>query len=58
MGDEIHLIEQLYKELMLHGLDNKYDISNILQQEENLKNLDKDLYETAGEIGHLDSLKM
>ena len=58
MGDEIHLIEQLYKELMLHGLDNKYDISNILKQEENLKSLDKDLYETAGEIGHLDSLKM
>lgn len=47
-----------YTELMLHGLDNKNDICNILQQEDNLKNLDKGLYETAGEIGRLKSLKM
>ncbi len=53
MGDEIHLIEHLYRELKLHGLDNKYDISNILQKEENLKNLDKDLYETAKETCRL-----
>ena len=58
MGNEIHLIEHLYRELKLHGLDNEYDISNILQKEENLKNLDNDLYETAGEIGRLNSLKM
>jgi hypothetical protein len=58
MGDEILPIEHLYRELKLHGLDNKYDISNILQKEENLKNLDKDLYETAEEIGRLNSLKM
>ena len=42
----------------MHGLDNKYDISNIMQKEGKIKNLDKDLYETAGEIGRLNSLKM
>jgi hypothetical protein len=30
----------------------------MLQKEENLKNLDKDLYETAGEIGRLNLTKM
>ncbi len=57
-ADEIHLIEHLYRELKSYGLDNKYDISNIFQKEENLKNLEKDLYETAAEIGRLNSLKM
>jgi hypothetical protein len=32
-------------------LNNTYDISNILQQEGKLKNLDKCRYETAGETG-------
>ena len=40
------------------GLANKKDIHNILQQEDKLKNLDKELYETAETIGRLNSLKM
>ncbi len=31
---------------------------NILQQEDNLKNLDTVIYETAEEIGRLNSIKM
>ena len=31
---------------------------NIVQHEDKLKNMDKVLYETAGEIGRLNSLKM
>ncbi len=59
LGDnDIQLLEHLYKELKLHGLDNKNDISNIIQQGEKLKDLDNNLYETAEEIGRLNSLKM
>jgi hypothetical protein len=57
-GDDIHLIERLYRELKWHGLANREDIFNILQQEEKIKNLDKVLYETAGELGRLNSIKM
>ncbi len=56
--DEINLLEWPYNNLKWCGLVNKKDIHNILQQEEKLKNLDKELYETAGEIGWLNSLKM
>ncbi len=58
MGDEIHLLERLYRELKWHGLANRNDICNIVQQEEKLKNLDKVMYESAGEIGQLNSIKM
>jgi hypothetical protein len=58
MGDEIDLLEWLYKKLKWFGLANKDDIYDILEKEENLKNMDKVLYETAGEIGRLSSIKM
>jgi hypothetical protein len=58
MGDEIHLLEWLYNKLKWYGLANKKDIHNILQQEDKLKNLDKELCETAETIGYLNSLKM
>jgi hypothetical protein len=58
MGDEINLLERLYRELKWHGLANREDIFNILEHEEKLKNLDKVLYETAGELGRLNSIKM
>ena len=58
LGDnDIQLLEHLYKELKLHGLDNKNDISNIVQKEEKLKNLDRELEETAGLIGSLNFTK-
>ena len=58
MGDDdLKLLECLYKELKRYGLANKEDIYNIFQQIENLKNLDKVLYETADEIGRLNSIK-
>ena len=52
------MLEHLYKELKWHGLNNRTDTSNIVQQGDKLKNLDKELYETAGEIGRFNSLKM
>ncbi len=58
LGDEISLLEWLYDNLKWYGLANKKDIYNILQQEDKLKNLDRELYETAGEIGRWNSLKM
>ena len=58
LDDEIHLLAWLYDKLKMHGLANKKDIHNILQQEDKLKNLDKELYETAETIGRLNSLKM
>ena len=58
LGDEIHSLGWLYDKLKMYGLTNKKDIHNILQQEDKLKNLDKELYETAEEIGRLNSLKM
>ena len=54
MGDDdIELLVYLYKELQRHGLDNRSDISTLVQQEEKLKNLDKYLDETAGIVGKL-----
>ncbi len=58
LGDEIQSLAWLYDKLKMYGLANKKDIKNILQQEDKLKNLDKELYETAEEIGRLNSLKM
>ena len=58
LGDEILSLAWLYNNLKRYGLANKKDIHNILQQEDKLKNLDKELYETAEEIGRLNSLKM
>ncbi len=58
LGDEIHLLAWLYDKLKMYGLANKKDIHNILQQEDKLKNLDKELYETAETIGRLNSLKI
>ena len=52
------MLEHLYKEPKWHGLDNRDDISNIVQQGEKLKNLDKDLAEIAGIIGRLNITKM
>ena len=56
--DDIQLLEHLYKELNLHGLDNRNDISNIVQQGEKLKNLDIEIYEIPGIIGSLNFTKM
>lgn len=59
LGDnDIQLLAHLYKELKLHGLNNKNDISNIVQQGEKLKNLDKDINEIADIIGKLNFTKM
>ncbi len=58
MDDEIHLLVWLYDNLKRYGLANDKDIHNILQQEDKLKKLDKELYDTAEEIGRLNSLKM
>ncbi len=40
MGDEIHLLFWLYNDLKWHGLANENDISKIIHQGEQLKNLD------------------
>lgn len=37
---------------------NRKDIFNIMQQEEKLKSIDKAVFDTYGEIGRLNSLKM
>ena len=59
LGDnDIKLLAHLYKELKLQGLDNKNDISNIVQQGEKLKNLGNDINETADIIGRLNFTKM
>jgi len=59
MGDsDIQLLEHLYKELKLHGLDNRNDLSNIVQQGEKLKKLDNDINEIATIIGRLNFTKM
>jgi hypothetical protein len=55
LGDEdIQLLAYLYKELKLYGLDNRNDISIIVQQGEKLKDLD----DIAGIIGRLNFTKM
>lgn len=56
--DNIQLLVYLYKEPKWHGLDNRNDISSIVQKGEKIKNLDNYLYETTGEIGRLNFLKM
>ena len=58
MADDIHQLGYLYNELKWHGLANRKDIFNIVQQEEKLKSLDKVVFDTYGEIGRLSSLKM
>ena len=58
LDDEIHLLVWLYEKLKMYGLANKIDINNILQQEDKLKNLDKELYEIAETIGRLNFTKM
>ncbi len=55
---DFQLLEHLYKELKLHGIDNRNDISNIVQQGEKLKNLDEDLDEIADMMGRLSFTKM
>lgn len=58
LEDEIDSLAWLYNNLKMFGLANKKDIHNILQQEDKLKNLDKELYETAETIGRLNSWKV
>ncbi len=52
------MLSYLYNELKWHGLANRKDIFNIVQKEEKLKNMDMVMYETAEEIGRLNSIKM
>jgi hypothetical protein len=58
-GDEIHLLERLYRELKWHGLvANSNNLSNILHKDEEiLGNPDKILWETAEEVGALNSIR-
>ena len=56
--NDLQLLECLYKELKMHGLNNKNDISNIIQQGEKLKNLDNDINEIANIIGRLNFTKV
>ena len=59
LGDnDIQLIKHLFKELKLHGLDNKNDISKIVRQGEKIKNIDNDINEIANIIGRLNFTKM
>lgn len=59
MGDDdIQLLEHPYKGLKLHGLDNRNDISNLIQQGEKIKNLDNDINELANIISRLNFTKM
>ena len=57
-GDDIQLLVYLYKELQRHGLDDRSDISNIIQQVEKIKDLDNDINEIANIIGRLNFTKM
>ena len=56
--DDIQMLVYLFKELQRHGLDDRSDICNILQQEEKIKNLDNYPDETAGIVGKLNFTKM
>jgi len=58
MGDDIHQPIYLYRQLKWYGLVNRGDIFNIVQCGDELKNLDKVVFDTYGEIGRLNSLKM
>ena len=53
----IYLLEYLYHDLKNEGLCNKIDIFNIIQMAGKLKSLNCELYEVAGEIGRLNSIK-
>ena len=57
MGDDIYLLEHLYHDLQNEGLANKQDILNIVQSEGKIKSLNCELYETAEDIGRLNSAK-
>ena len=57
MEDDIYLLEHLYLDLKNEGLCNKQDIFNIAQMAGNLKSLNCELYETAEDIGRLNSAK-
>jgi hypothetical protein len=57
MGDDIYLLEHLYHDLKSEGLGNKRDIFNIVKMAGKLKSLNCELYETADEIGRLNSAK-
>ncbi len=52
------MLSYLYHELKWHELAHRKDIFNIAQKEEKLKNLDKVIYESADEVGRLNSIKM
>ncbi len=58
MGDDVHQLVYLYKQLEWYGLANRKDIISIAQKEEKLKNMDKVVFDTYGEIGRLNSIKM
>jgi hypothetical protein len=55
--NDFHLLEYLYHQLKCEGLANKKDIFNIVQMDGKLKNLNCELYETAEDIGRLNSAK-
>lgn len=47
----------IYRQLRQEGLANRNDILNIVQMEGKLKSLNSELYETASDIGRLNSVK-
>jgi len=55
--NDFNLLVYLYRQLRWEGLANKKDIFNIIQMEGNLKSLNCELYETAADIGGLNSTK-
>ena len=56
IGDDIYLLEHLYRDLKTEGPCNKQDIFNIVQMEGKLKGLNCELYEAADDIGRLNSV--
>lgn len=57
IGNDIYLLEHLYHDLKNEGLCNKQDIFNIVQMAGKLNSLNCELYETAADIGRLNSVK-
>ncbi len=55
--NDFNLLVYLYRQLRHEGLANKNDILNIVQMEGKLKRLNSELYETAADIGRLNSIK-
>jgi hypothetical protein len=55
--EDFGLLEYLYHQLKWEGLANKKDIFNVIQMEGKLKSLNCELYETAADIGRLNSVK-